>query len=80
VLAGGIVRCAGAMSATAVRTDEEIGGILDQGKPVLPQNRFAMNHANASSQRNWTRYCLKSRGSLNLSVWFYQTCRMVADH
>ena len=81
LLAAGLVAAlfaAVAMSAIAVRADEENRvAALTKANP-LPQNRFAMNHRHASSpggtgQRHW------SRGSLKPALFGF-TCRMVAEH
>ena len=67
-----------AVSAIAVRADEENRlAALSKAKP-LPQNRFAVYYRHASSQAgDWTTAAVSWQVRIS-SVWF--TCRMVAEH
>ena len=67
-----------AVSAVAVRADEENRAAVWTLAGPLPQNRFAVNHRHASSQggtgqRQW------SRGRLKPALFGF-TCPMVAEH
>ena len=59
-----------AVSAVAVRADEENRVAALTKANSLPQNRFAMNHRHASSQADWTTAVVSWQLKTS-SVWFY---------